>query len=161
MKSQETLEEHVQLLEKERIKQVKELNMSSLIIFRRYLMNRQIIEQEFYTIYGYYPDEQNLQEFLEEHGYNDYNPYNSNTTRNSRKSSFDFNDDTDYNTNNVSDEFQSIFKDILRNSTSHKHSDNDNAIINEFAFMSLIFLTKASLFFLLRYCKEQGYYTDL
>jgi hypothetical protein len=124
-------------------------------------MNRQNLAQEFYEIYGYYPDEENLQEYLEEHGYNDYSPYNNNTKRDSRKSYFNYNDDTEFNTDNVSDEFQSLFKDILRNATTQKHSNTDSDIINEFAFMALIFLTKASLYFLLRYCKEQGFYTDL
>lgn len=124
-------------------------------------MNKRPVAQEFYEVYGYYPDEGDLQSFMEETGYFDYNPYINHDRRVS-----DFSTISDQGeAGSITSEVKALFSDIIRKTKvpkSDRHSSimsNDLAV--ELAFMSLIFVSKTALYFLVKYCQEHGYCTEL
>lgn len=117
------------------------------------------LEEEFFRIYGYRGDFDELREFKSEQGYDIFGDYSDNNygSSNSRKQEYTSNDESE--AGDVSSEFSGLFKDILGQAKTHKGQSSEG--MNEFALMALLFVTKASLFFVLRYCNEKGYCTDL
>lgn len=135
--------------------------MSPLSCFyRRNFMNR--LQEEFFDIYGYRGDADELREFKSEQGYDLFSDYGDNNYRASsnRKQECSSNDIGD--ADDVGSEFSALFRDILGQSKKHKKAEAEGTdAMMEFAFMLLVFIAKSSLFFVLRYCDQKGYCTDL
>jgi hypothetical protein len=123
-------------------------------------MYKKDLEQEFYQQFGYFPDERDLQDFMEEYGVYDYNPYPHSANQH-RSNSCTIETINKNNDNDLLVDFKGILSEIGRSVKKGSSKVAENEILTELAFMSLVFMTKASLYFLVRYCHEHGYSTDL
>ena len=123
--------------------------------------------EEFLRTYGYRPTSDELADFMAEEGYNDFNGYESayryGPSESPSRPSYRAGDERDVSdAGDVSSEFSGLFRDILHESKQHKKVKVEGEeIINEFSYMLLLFLLKTSLYFVLRYCDERGFCTDL
>ena len=125
------------------------------------------IQAQFFDVYGYRGDADELREFALDQGYSGYDAYNdydasyryrpSNASRRPSYDASDANVESD-----VGYEFSALFRDILGESKKHKKAKEEGQqLMDEFAYMTLLFLLKTSLYFVLRYCSERGFCTDL
>lgn len=123
------------------------------------------LSEDFFDNYGYYPNNDELQSFLEDSNYYDDesipdNVSNFRTSARRRKSLFDHLDNEE-----KPDDFYSVFqkliseisKDAKQQGQKHKPSEHSLELI----IMTFVFLNKLSLFFLLKYCDENGIYTNI
>lgn len=104
----------------------------------------------FYQEHGYYPDEDTIEAYIGE------------STR-PRQTSFSFHTPTAYEDDGASellsefkDTFRGIKKSAKRTYENQKDYLDNKPYLNEFFFLLLIFLSKASLYFLLKKTYEIG-----
>lgn len=133
-------------------------------------MDRRTAREEFYQLYGFRGSEDELADFMSEQGYYDDDPYQDYSafryrpTKNSWRDSSDTN-----NANNAGDvsgmgtEFSKLMRELLEEAKKHKKtvSVSESQLMNEFAFMALLFMLKTSVYFILRYCEERGYCSSI
>lgn len=124
------------------------------------------LSQDFFDNFGYYPNNDELQTFLEDNNnyYDDESiPDNVSNFRDStrrRKSLFDHLDNEE-----KPDDFYSVFQKLISEITKDAKQQGKSRKPSEHSIEALImifvFLNKFSLFFLLKYCNENGFYTDI
>ena len=115
-------------------------------------MNFQEAQQSFFDKHGFYPSDDVIQDFLAEEEYEE-----------DRQTRFSF-QPTRYDYDDGAGELLSLFKESFRgikNSArksfnTQKDMITEQPYLNEFFFLLLIFLSKASLYFLLKRTHEIG-----
>lgn len=122
-------------------------------------MDRRTIEQMFLEEYGYIGSQSELEWFISKYG---GDPYLSNEEyRLGSAGRYEFSNNNTSDAGGVRSEFSALFKEIISKAKEKEMSGNGNELILEFAFMVLLFLIKASLFFALRFGEKQGYCCSL
>jgi hypothetical protein len=125
-------------------------------------MNRQNFANQYYQDFGEYPDEDIIDQYCgheddrEVKHYSSTNPgYSKYSNSNPSSSSLESTSD------DLLSEINGIFKGIARSARgsikAHSSSEGKPTYGTEFAFMALIFLSKAMLYFLVKDSHQKGY----
>ncbi|MDD4834015.1 MAG: hypothetical protein PHC44_04695 [Lutispora sp.] len=127
-------------------------------------MNIKDVAQDFYDSYGYWPEQAELESYLEQNGYFDNEDIPNNLSHfDSARSGRSFLDHlTDEESkDDFFTEFKKLINEISKNAKQQRQHRKPSEHNLEILFMTLVFLNKLTLYFLLRYCHENEIYVDL
>ena len=128
-------------------------------------MDRRFVEQAFFQEYGYRGDDDELAYYAADNGYYfsepslSYEQYRGRAPGSS--GSYTGRDGAADVAGDVKGEFSGLFRDIFGKAKNHEKSGQSDELMAEFAFMALLFLVKASLYFALQYGDQHGYCCNL
>ena len=128
-------------------------------------MDKRFIEQAFFQEYGYRGDDDELAYYAADNGYYysepglSYQEYRQRAPGSSGGCSG--RDDAADVAGDVKAECGALFRDIFGKAKKHEKSERSEELMAEFAFMALLFLVKASLYFTLQYGDQHGYCCNL
>lgn len=127
-------------------------------------MNLKNMAQDFYEQFGYWPENEEFQDYLEQNGYFDeYSTPNNVSPFGSARRGRSFLDhlDNEETTDDFFSEFKRLISEIAKDAKQQRQHRKPSEQNLELLFMLLVFLNKVSLFFLLRYCHENEIFFDL